>query len=371
MKIITLWPSFLLVIPLAAQGTIVSPGQFASAEGNTSAAIPFLAPAPTYSRYMQIHSDLGTTFQLIKQLAFRLEGATAATTSATLTIDLEVSMAPSVDFDKASWVFANNATGTAINVIPRRVLNIGPITGTATTPEPFAIKLPFLAPYPYLGNSSVLWEAKIFSNNVTAAGNPVLDMGSNAIGFALSPTVVGTGCQVTGQSSAMKLTYQQWTSVAYYTFSAWVDFAPANAATVFAIGVNNPATVVPGLCGALYTDLLVILPMGVTNANGFLGQTITNGSTVTKAGGGAFAFVVPNTWGNTLLYYQAHSIDSTSTSLLPIANSNGIKATAVGALTGTPVRVTRLYSADGGTTQQNAYFVTNGALTGLVTEFSY
>src|SRR5262245_4419005 len=100
----------LLAASLVAQQNIVSPIQTTSTEGSGANGAPLfnngLSP-----RYLAIHSDVGGIPKFIKMLSYRRNGGSAAS-AGTRTIDMEISMGDSVDYDRASYVFASNWIGT-------------------------------------------------------------------------------------------------------------------------------------------------------------------------------------------------------------------------------------------------------------------
>src|SRR5688572_25031719 len=105
----------------AAQGTIVSPVGTATTEGNTSNIYPLNIATAQNPRYMQIHSDLGQTPRLLRQLAWRLNGG-AANYAGPRALDVELHVGHSVPWDRASWVYADNWMMPPTNVMARTTM---------------------------------------------------------------------------------------------------------------------------------------------------------------------------------------------------------------------------------------------------------
>lgn len=330
--------------------TIVSPAGTATTEGSGAHAYPWLAnnsnpiSAVNVPRYMQIHSDLGSGPKVIQKLAFRRNG-TSPTQAGNRAIDLELFMGNSVDFDKCSWVYAQNWLGTPTKVLNRQVINIGPLSAPGA-PAPFELVIP-ITPYVHTGLTSLAWDAQIHSNTETPPMISLLDADASSAGLGTPVATTGPGCVPGGQNAAMSLGMLHNESGGIWTLTGWVDAAPKNAPLFLALGSTNPNLPVQGLCGSLYTDLLAVMMLGITDANGFFGVTSRTGATVTKGGGGPFAFAVKNTFGGQTIYAQAHALDAASTFPIGIANSNGRSALVPMPATTKIVRCTRLFHTDG------------------------
>lgn len=341
--------------------TVVSPVANNGVEGSQANAFPWTSATPKH--YMQIHSDIGGTPKVITKIAGRPNGNTTGFTG-TRSLDIEVYMGDSVPYNSCSFVIANNYIGARSAVLTRQVVNCGPFT--AGTPAPFEFGIPLTTPYVYSGANSLAWEMLQYANTATGTAPSSTDTENSSLATATS-TVTGTGCIASGQTAAMIHTVTAADVAGLFTFGFYVDRAPANAPTVLYIGASNPNLSVFGLCGNLYTDLLISLPLGQSDANGYIGSL----SGTTKIAGGPCTILVPNTFPGATVYTQVHSIDVGSTSLLPIANSDG-RATVVPTPTLTKVtKVSRIFS-NGATTDVNAHFFnTTSVGYGAVVEFTY
>lgn len=347
---------------VAQNQTIVSPVSVGTGDG-VGGANAFPWASGVLRRYMQIHSDIKGSPKVINKLAWRRDGA-AATSTNIRSVDLEVFMGDSREYDQPSYVISNNYLGTPTNVFTRQVVNLGPCS-TAGNPAPFEIALPLSAPFVYTGVNSVAWEALLY-NGVA----PLLPSGDIHSSFITTATVatVGTGCIASGRTTAMTLTVTGADSAGIIHFGGYVLNGPSTASTILAIGSTNPNLPVFGLCSNLYTDLLVTLPVGSTDAAGAL----RNFTETSNFAAPSMVFSAPNTAPGAVLYLQAHALDLGSTSLIPVANSSGVSFTFPVSNTSRLAQATRLFNNTGGTTGANAiYFNTSSIGYAQVTEFTY
>ena len=355
---------FLFVAGVAiAQSPIVSPSGLASTEGLDDSRLPLLHDTPR--RFLQIHSDLGTTAGSIKKIAFRRDAA-ASRGAGTRQVECELHIGPSVSWDKASYAFAANFIGTRTKVLARRFVNL-PALSSVGNPPTFELGLTFDAPWAWAGSSSLAWDLAIFSARTTGTYATGLDghYATTKIGSSLR---TGVGCYASGRSSAMTHTVELYDAAGTLTMAGMVADAPANAACVWMIGIANPSTVYPGLCSPFYTDMILGLAIGTSDATGFIGAS----SYGTPAAGGSFAFVFPNTAPNVTLFTQVHAVDPALPFPIPIANSDGRATTIPEPDRRRTVKVTRLYSDDGKFDAQRAIFIPEGNVGyGTVTQFSF
>ena len=366
--------SYALVFgPLVLFGTapaqsFVSPVGLANVEGSSNSPYPFMDTTPR--RRMQIHSDLKGSAVTIGKLALRKDGS-VATGTGTRSLSIEIWMAASVDWDKASFLFDLNYLNkaSATRVLPRQTVNLGPLTGTGS-PSPFEIAFVFATPFAYTGTTSLLWEALVYSNTVTGTFAAAADLDFVSSLSPNAPTT-GSGCTVTGQPFPMSLWVFGADSCGTYHFGAQIENAPANSTTVLAFGSANPNQQVPGLCSTLLTNLLATPMVGKTDATGFLGATWTQGTVVGKNPGGSLVFLAPNIFAGAALYLQAHTIDPTSSSPIQVANSEGRKLVVPQPNLTRINKVTSIDNHDGGTTGVGAIYNQFGNVGGgLVTQFN-
>lgn len=367
MKNLSLVCSSFLAASLAAQTTTVSPTGFATVEGVGNNAFPFTnnATAPS-RRYMQIHSDV-TGPIVITKLSFRPNGNTTGF-AGSAACDMEMFMGDSLPYDSPRWVLAQNYLGVPQNSLTRQVINWGPLA--AGSPAPFEFNVPLTTPFVYTGAASLAWEAVVHSLTFTTPFATQMDVESSTITTGTTGTSTGVGCTVTGQASAMTLAMTHSDSAGTWSFGCTVANGPASAPAFLYLGVSNPNLSFPGLCSNLYTDLVLSLPLGATDANGYSG-TFSNVAGTTRVGGGANAYALRNSVAGATLYFQAHALDISQPGI-PIANSNGLSLLVPPSNLTRVRQVTRLFNNFGSTTATDAiYFNTSCVGYGIVTEFTH
>lgn len=357
----------LLASCLASQTqTIVSPLGRDVAEGNSGTVAPFNDAVPRH--FLQIHSDLkSTSARVIQKIAWRRDGGSTPGTG-TRALDLQLTMGHTREFDACTWVFANNYVLTTPQVVvPRQIVNLGPATSTSA-PPPFEIAIPLNVPFVYFGTASLGWEVSVFSATTTGAFPAAVDAHYTGITLGANTPTTVAGCTTPGQVFPIVATPSFADNGGTFVLGVAIDRAPQNQPALLALGASNPNLSVPGLCGLVATDLLVTLPMGTTDATGFLGGT-SNGIKY-PAGEAAWAF--PNTLPGARLYLQAHILHPSAPGAIKLANSDGKYLTVPTLSGGSPVQVTRLYNAEGGASVPNAIcFGTGNVAFGLVTEFTF
>lgn len=351
-----------------AQTSIVSPIGLDSTEGSLANAFPFLDTSTSRSRrYMQIHSDLRGSARTITRLAFRMDGNQNGF-AGSASSDMSLLLGNAREFDQPSWVLSANWLGTPATALTRQVVNFGPLTAGA--PAPFELRVPLTTPFAYAGTTSLAWEATVHDVTVGAGYPTGLDVDPSTITPSTGTRIVGTGCTATGQAGPMTMFATHADSAGTWSFGAFVDRAPANSPIVLYLGTSNPNTTVPGLCGALHTNLVVPLLLGNANAAGFSGA-YGNVAGTDRQPGGRNAFALPNTLPGATLFLQAHAADPGQPGL-PFVNSNGISIVVPTSNRNRTRRVTRLFNSFGGVAATDAvYYATSSIGYGLVTEFTY
>lgn len=347
----------------AAQSPIVSPAGTASSDGLDVSPLPLLHDTPR--RFLQIHSDLGTTAGGIKKLTFRRD-VTSPRGSGSRQIECELHMGNSVAWDRASYTFAANFVGARTKVIARRFVNLPSLSSTGNPPA-FELALTLDAPWSWSGSGSLAWDLAMFQGHTTGTYATGLD-GQVASTRAGSSFRTGLGCYASGRGAAMQHDLDLYDAAGTLAIAGLVTNAPANAPCVWMIGIANPSTLLPGMCSPLYTDMIVGLLVGTTDANGTLGAS----SYGTPAPGGTFSLVFPNGAPNVTLFTQVHAVDLALPFPIQIASSDGRATTIPTPDRSRLVKVTRLYSDDGRTDAPSAIFIPDGNIgCGLVTQFSF
>ena len=344
--------------------TAVAPITVGSGDGSSSNSFPW--NSAVVRRYLQVHSDV-QGFKMIKQLAWRRDGAATTSATATRTVDVELYMGDSVEWDKASLVISNNYVGPRTQVLPRQLVNFGPLL-TPGNPAAFEMAIPLASSFLYVGTTSLAWEAVVYSNTLNTGSWPLSDVQAASMVTTPAPVTNGIGCVATGRSTAMSLTASHADSAGVYHFGAYVLNAPASQPILLALGASSPNMTFPGLCGTIYTDALVVLYGALSDSSGRLANT----DEATNFAAPSLAFSAKNTFPGANLYLQALAIDPGSTMAIPLACSNGVILTVPTPDTTRPAFVSRIFNNSSGTAATQAvYFPTSSIGHGLVTEFTY
>lgn len=335
----------------STQATILSPAQ-ATTGTNTANSFPF--NSAVVRRYLQLHGDLGVGVKMINNIAFRqICGTGAGGGARTMTLDMFVG--DGIPVQNTNFAFDANYTAPKTQVMTTQVVNWGPVGPQTACPgtSPFEMSLPVSPPFPFLGTgtNSFVWEVGVHSNTGTSISTNTY-VTTNVSGVS---TITGTGC------GSMTHTATVFDHGGIMSMNFTVTGAPASAPTLAALGATNPNLPVTGLCSSLLTDLIVMLPIGLTSATG----------TITTSQASQATFVLPNPFPGFTLYTQVHSVDISSTFPIPITNSNG-RSNVVPALGSNPGLVARVLNNTGGlTATSGVYFSTSTVGYGLVCEFSY
>jgi hypothetical protein len=353
---------FILPSIAAAQSTFVSPAGTASVEGNSQNSAPFVAGGPFH--YLQIHSDLPGPM-VIRQLAFRRDSRYPG--AGTRELELELWMGDSVAFDRPSWMISRNYIGPRNRVVARQRMFLGPIA-SPTTPAPFEIRVPLDVPFPFAGRgASLAWEIAVYAAWSSSSQFPrFLDAEGSSVTTSSSFTT-GAGCSVVNQTSGpMTLRIFLADIGGALSLGGSVTWAPRNAPILLALGRSNPSLPVPGLCAPLYTDLMVVMPLGMTDRTGFYGADSSS-----SGPGGPFAWSMLNPAPGATIYAQAHALDTGSRFLIPLASSDGRQLAIPYPSSGAIARVTRIYNSYGVLVEEANFMGASNLGYGLVTEFTY
>jgi hypothetical protein len=349
------------VIP-AQTNTFVSPVSAATVEGSASNGFPW--NSTTSRRYMQIHGDTILQPMAITKLSWRRDGGAASGTAAR-TADIELFMGLARDWESVSYVLSDNYLVPPTRVIARRIVNMGPHVGGS--PAPFSLDAVLDAPYGYGGGLPLIWEAHVHSLTLPTGSSASIDV--DAAPFTVGSTsITGSGCIASGNTAEMTHVVSTGDMGGTLTFGFTATNAPPNALAFLAIGATNPNLPVPGLCGPLYTELALMLQVGLTDGSGQLGTTLSG----LQYPSGRTAFSMPNRVQGATIYTQLHAVDVGSSLPIAIVGSNGRMVTFPFSNTSKVVKVTRLFNNTGGTTATDALFFHSSTVGyGAVTQFTY
>lgn len=322
---------------------------------NTSGSIGFVTPWRDASvRYMQIHTDLRAGPMLVREIGFRRQDFGPGPPMVARTIDCELFVGNG-DYATSTQTFATNYLAPPANVVVRKLVNLPDITASVSSPEPFLILFPFDLLFVYLGLQDLVWDLSTYSNT---AATMLYAVDGHTHGSSAMPSMLGTGCFVTGQTSSMT----QFTPLSavpgplpVLAMTLAFTFGPRNAPSSFMLGTSAVMTPIPGLCSFGMGNVVATL-FGTTDANGGLALYGSAPWTPSFAG--------------QRLYAQGAAYDATSTWPVRVAVSN-VTATTVPSLPSLPPvrRIWGPVTAATGTTD----FVPGGGLWPfqLITRFAY
>jgi hypothetical protein len=347
-----------LAAPLTAQ-TIVSPAGFDVLEGDSNNVFPF--GQATVRRYMQIHNDLGATPRVITKIGFRVNASTSNFTG-TRTHDIEVYMGDGLPSSQQlpNLTFDANYASPKTLVLPRQFVTFGPTGQAVNGPNPFlpSLEITLATPFVYTGVLPLIWEVAYFGS--TAVGTMSIYDADASTSVTGTSTITGTGCAPSTSTTLMTHTYTVNDTAGTLLMNGTISGGPPNAIALMAIGFTNPNVAVPGLCGNVYTDAVLLQFLGLTSATGAYTADVATG-----------AFILPNSAAGITLFTQAVCLDPGSPFPLQLCLSNGRSATVPSPGTAQVNLVTRLWNTAGGTTAPTAAFATSTVGYGLVTQFTH
>jgi hypothetical protein len=140
MHALTLCP-LAVVATLAAQGNVVSPARFATAEGNSANGYPWFST----HRYQEIHGELRGRVLPIRAISWRRDGTRADPAQLARTLDAQLVLAPS-DNANASATFASNYAQPPVVAVARRTINLPDWTQGVGAPAPFDFTIASTSP---------------------------------------------------------------------------------------------------------------------------------------------------------------------------------------------------------------------------------
>lgn len=355
------WTCILTATGLTAQMmTVVSPNAFSNVEAPRW---NFAPCATATSRYLQIHSDLGSAPLILRKLALRRDGS-ITTGIAPFQLTVEMYMGAARPFDAPSWVFADNFVGGRTQVITRKTVTLQS-PPSAAAPAPFDIAFALDVPFVYLGGAtSLAWQLDLPAN-IGSSTVGAMDAFVPPVNVSIG-TTTGPGCFPSGLSSyIMEHVIGVCDTGGKLAIGGLVRSAQPYAPVVLSLGLSDPNLSVMGLCSPLHTDLALVVPLGVADWSGFVGASVSG-----PLWGGAFGFAFPNALPGGQLYSQTHSLDLGRTDAVKVANSDGQVITLPQVSVGNLYPVTRLWS-DYTLSPYAMFLVGSNIGYGLVTEFTY
>ncbi|MBK8979541.1 MAG: hypothetical protein IPM29_26875 [Planctomycetes bacterium] len=189
-----------LVASVSAQGGVISPLHFATAEAPVLSALP-LAHPQTVLRHQQIHDDLPFRPRLVRALAFRRDAVDAVFVP--FVAELDVTMSAAARSSAApSAVFAANHGANPSVVVARRIVQFPGTVNPRALPAPFDYVIPFDAPYSV--SLSVCWDMRVHSHSSTSAVFDAVQSPAGSVNPGAAVLFFGSGCRASGSSVPME-----------------------------------------------------------------------------------------------------------------------------------------------------------------------
>ena len=251
--------------PVPAQSqTFTTPNGYDMTEGN---AIFFHWSG---SRRMQVLDNTNRTavVPLLKQVAFRRDASGGGNTSTARSFPVEFSVGYHV-WGNASCTFDNNyKPGTKQTVYTQKSTNIPDWTQVpAPAPGPWDLVLMFDTPFTYIPTEALLWDLVLL--NASAGGS--MDRHYVAYEASSGSSSLGAGCTTASQTSpsGLSLSFLNNGTAGLALRPSLSRTAPGAPAYLGIDAVASNLTL-PGLCGILYVNPVLVVPLGTTTATGSL-----------------------------------------------------------------------------------------------------
>ncbi len=274
--------TFGVAASLAAQGgSFTSPAGYDTTDGSSNH--DYILFSEYGMRWQQIdHTHRGTPQPNINAISWRRDAATVsdATWISRNVTNLRVIMA---HVDPVSFApSATNMSGTykdvPVTVVTVPMLNLPDwTTQTAVPPaaEPFTITVPFTTGWNYNGTDDFVWEVQYDTNDQAANdyGNDfVLDTGSSTGYNSTTGSILtgSVGCIATGDNSGFDITGTFYNYGTKFRVTFGATDAPPNAGILLFLGLSDINLALPGLCGPIRTDSVLLqgTVIGAASATG-------------------------------------------------------------------------------------------------------
>jgi hypothetical protein len=237
MQLLRFSPLFLL--PALAAQNVVSPANFASAEGSSNSSGPFGITAAPY-RYLQVHDDLNGTARTIHGFSVRRDGTATTTAYAAYSMTMDVFMSnAATTAGTMSTTFDSNHGANKVQVAAFQQVNF-PATTAGTIPRPFEYRIPLAQPYSFNGTGGLCWEVRVLAvqNGAAVAHDMVSGTSANP---ACAVVSLGTGCKAGGKTSPVTVagsSSMSWTNGSG-SLTYTVTNAPNSGLGILAMGTSN------------------------------------------------------------------------------------------------------------------------------------
>lgn len=257
---------------VSAQNIAWSPSAFANVEGNANNTIPFWSTSSTYQQvhdYGNMRGTLPVPLPL-NGIALRKDGALSGSiTGRTMDVQMVVGTTP-IDSQSASSTFATNLGPNPVTVLAWTQVSM-PNLSNVSLPNPAGLIVPWTMPFVYVPvpGMHLCWEWRHRNASTNASAAMDASTGTSATAHPNE----GAGCQVAGQTRPASITSRSL-SFTTNTYVNRLSYATANAAGVFALGLQRTNLQLPGMCSALLT-LPAFTTAGVVDSGGIWNLQLT------------------------------------------------------------------------------------------------
>jgi hypothetical protein len=172
----------------------------------------------------------------------------------------------------------NYVPASRTTVFPKQQVNWPDWGTTSPTPLAFDFRVTLPNPYAYLGTSALIWDL-VLENGTYTSHN--FDRQYTSATTA-TPTVLGTGCTVTGQTLPFLLTQQAQSNGPSFPaygmrLRSGCTRAPANAPVALSLALTDAnLNLGAAFCSTVHAIPLVTIPNGSANASGTVSDMYYN-----------------------------------------------------------------------------------------------
>lgn len=262
-----------------AQSYLTSPVGFDTTEGNSS----FTHFSAADRRFQQIDATQRGQALLLQSLGVRRDGGVngGGITAGARRAVIEVTMG-TADFGLLHGAFDDNyRPGSRQIAYAKKPTSIPSWIGSAGTPAPFDLFMPFDTPFPFNGRDALVidftHEGLVYSGGVGNAGGSNVDREFATAAFGLG-TPLAPGCTATGMSQPfVHVTRFENNGPSMREYGMRMRYsasgAPANAPVYVNLDFSNANIPLPGLCTTLNAQPTISLLAGISSSTGDVQDT--------------------------------------------------------------------------------------------------
>jgi hypothetical protein len=252
----------------------VSPPGAEFEEGYAASAVQFgFADASTESRTQQLDETFVgyVNGMVLRGIGWRRDSGKGPN-SIKRTGDIELVMSHA-DFANASGTFAQNYKGTPTTVFTKKQVNLPDWTvAPAYPPASFDLLLPFDVPFVYNRIDALLYDLKVTNLSSPLAYHMDFFRDNQLVqAYGQWPALLGAGCTTKNGEFVQSCLLRASSAGFEILFRLWG--APSSTQVFALVGASDPNLTLPNLCGTLHSDLVAIVPIATSQADGTLPPT--------------------------------------------------------------------------------------------------